>query len=79
MARTEALAETWRVDGVSPDGRHRERSVAVRLPRDRVVALGRHYRQSAVFWYDGRDVWLLGAVVDAAPERLPRARDRAAG
>lgn len=79
VARTEALAETRRVDGVSPDGAHRERSTAVRLPRDRVVALGRHYRQSAVFWYDGRDVWLLGAMVDAAPRRLPVGRDRADG
>jgi hypothetical protein len=76
-ARTAALAETWRVDGVSPDGAHRERSVAVRLPRAEVVALGRHYRQSAVFWYDGHDFWLLGALVESAPQRLPVGRSDA--
>jgi hypothetical protein len=37
-----------------------------------VAALGRAYQQSAVFWYDGCDFWLLGVEVDAAPERLPR-------
>ena len=71
VARTDALAHTLRVDGVSPDGAHRERSVAVRLPKDEVVALGRRYQQSAVFWYDGADFWLLGALVAAEPQRLP--------
>ena len=60
-----------RVDGVSPDGEHRERSVAVLLSREEAVALGRRYRQSAIFWFDGADFWLLGAVVAAAPVRLP--------
>ena len=60
-----------RVDGVSPDGRHRERSIALRLPRDRIVALGRHYQQSAVFWFDGESFWLVGAVVAAEARRLP--------
>ena len=70
-ARTESLALTWRVDGVSPDGAHRERSTAVRLPKDDAVALGRRYQQSAIFWYDGRDFWLLGALAAAEPVRLP--------
>ena len=59
------------VDGVSPDGAHRERSVAVLLSREEAVSLGRRYGQSAIFWYDGADFWLLGAVVAAAPLRLP--------
>jgi hypothetical protein len=71
VARTDALAHTVRVDGVSPDGAHRERSVAVRLPKDEVVALGRRYQQSAVFWFDGDGFWLLGALVAAEPRRLP--------
>lgn len=60
-----------RVDGVSPDGAHRERSVAVRVARAEAVALGRRYGQSAIFWFDGRAFWLLGAVVAASPVRLP--------
>ena len=44
-----------------------------RLAEERVVALGREYQQSAVFWYDGCDFWLLGAVVAAEPQRLPAA------
>ena len=70
-AARRAASVTRRVDGVSPDGRHRERSVAVALPKDDAVALGRCYQQSAIFWYDGRDFWLLGAHVAAAPRRLP--------
>ncbi|HEU4632316.1 MAG TPA: DUF3293 domain-containing protein [Gemmatimonadaceae bacterium] len=70
-ARAEAHAFTLRVDGVSPDGAHRERSLAVKLPRARVVGLARDFGQSAVFWYDGRDFWLVGALVEADPQRLP--------
>jgi hypothetical protein len=67
-------APALRVDGVSPDGAHRERSVAVRLPKADVVALGRRYQQSAVFWFDGGAFWLLGAEAAAEPQRLPAER-----
>ena len=77
VARAAGGPATLRVDGVSPDGAHRERSVAVRLPKAGVVALGRQWQQSAVFWYDEAAFWLLGALVDAAPERLPRDPDAA--
>ncbi len=70
VARTRSSV-ALRVDGVSPDGAHRERSVAVRTTRDEAVALGRRYQQSAIFWFDGAAFWLLGAVVAAAPVRLP--------
>ena len=74
VARVEAGVDTRRVDGVSPDGAHRERSVAVRLPKAEVVALGRRYQQSAVFWFDGGAFWLLGAEAAAEPQRLPAER-----
>ena len=77
VARAVGGPATRRVDGVSPDGEHRERSVAVRLPKSEVVELGRRWQQSAVFWYDGADFWLLGALVEAAAERLPRQHDAA--
>lgn len=61
-----------RVDGVAPDGEYREHGVAVEVPRENAVALGRRLRQLAIFWFDGRDFWLDGAVLDRPSERLPR-------
>jgi len=60
-----------RCDGVSPDGRYRESCVAVVLPRDEAVALASRLEQLALFWYDGRDFWLLPAEADGEPRRLP--------
>jgi uncharacterized protein DUF3293 len=60
-----------RVTSRSPDGRHRERCVAVALPRERAAALARDRDQLALFWYDGERFWLWPGEVDAAPEPLP--------
>lgn len=67
-----AGARFIRVDGVAPDGEYREHGVAVEIPRQDAVALARRFRQLAIFWFDGRDFWLVGAVEDRPPERLPR-------
>lgn len=61
-----------RVDGVAPDGEYREHGVAVEMPREDAVALGNRLRQLAIFWFDGEDFWLVGAVLDRPSERLPR-------
>ena len=61
-----------RVDGVAPDGEYREHGVAVEMPREDAVALGKRLRQLAIFWFDGQDFWLDGAVLDRPSERLPR-------
>ena len=61
-----------RVDGVSPDGRYREHCVATLVTREAAVALARRYRQLALFWYDGSAFWLLPALADEQPQRLPR-------
>lgn len=58
-------------DGVAPDGEYREHGVAVVLDRDAAIAVARRYRQLAIFWYDGRDFWLVGAIADKPAERLP--------
>lgn len=63
------------VDCVSPDGSYRERSCAVVLPRAEAVRLARDLEQLAIFWYDGRDFWLVPAAVDAPERRLPVAQD----
>ncbi len=60
-------------DGWSPDRTHREPGVAVVLDQAAAQQLARDYGQSAIYWYDHGVVWLVGALVDAAPERLPRA------
>lgn len=62
------------VVGSAPDGSYGERCVAAVMPRRDAVALGKKLDQLALFWYDGRDFWLLPADVDAEPERLPRDR-----
>jgi hypothetical protein len=60
-----------RVDGVSPDGSYREHCVATLVARDEAVALARRFEQLALFWYDGSAFWLLPALAEKAPQRLP--------
>ena len=60
-----------RVDGSAPDGSHRERCVAVAVPRDGAARLAEAHDQVALFWYDGDRFWLWPARVDEAPRPLP--------
>jgi hypothetical protein len=60
-----------RVDGVSPEGSHREEGFAVWLERDATASLALQFQQSAFFWFDGQSFWVIGALVDAAPLLLP--------
>jgi len=79
MAALATLLETRqqhfvRVDGVSPDGSHREHSVALLVDRDDAVHLAREFDQLAIFWYDGDEFWLYPALLDRTPLRLPQTR-----
>jgi hypothetical protein len=59
-------------DGVSPDGLHREVGVAVSLDdKEAAAELARKYGQSAFYWFDGADMWLVGGLVEVADRRLP--------
>jgi hypothetical protein len=60
------------VDCCSPDRSHCERSVAVTMPRQTALDLARELGQVAIFWFDGKLFWILGALVDADPLMLPR-------
>jgi hypothetical protein len=60
-----------RVDGVAPDGDYREHCVAIAVARDRAVAMAERFDQLALFWFDGRDFWLLPAEADQEARRLP--------
>jgi hypothetical protein len=68
--RRGALAAAVRVDGVNPTTAHRERGVALPWRHDRVVDLARAWDQSAIYWYDGTAMWLMGALTLGRPERL---------
>lgn len=61
-----------RVDACSPDGEHCERSVAVRIAQHEAVDLAIGFEQVALFWFDGAQFWILGAIVQSDPMMLPR-------
>ena len=68
-------AESYRfahVDACSPDRLHCECSVAVVMPQEKAIDLARELEQVAIFWFDGKRFWILGAIVETDPIMLPR-------
>lgn len=60
------------VDACSPDGSHREVSVAAVIEREQATALAREFEQVAIFWFDGEKFWIVGALAGGDPVMLPR-------
>jgi hypothetical protein len=60
-----------RVDALSPDGRHCERSVAAALSREDAIAVAAEHQQVAIFWFDGERFWIVAVLADAEPIALP--------
>jgi hypothetical protein len=60
------------VDACSPDRSHCECSVAVVIPQEKALDLAREMEQVAIFWFDGKRFWILGALVETDPLMLPR-------
>lgn len=60
------------VDACSLDRKHCECSVAIDVDQATAVSIARKYEQMAIFWYDGEAMWLIGAMVESDPIRLPR-------
>jgi hypothetical protein len=60
------------VDACSPDRSHCECSVAVVMPQKNALDLARELEQVAIFWFDGKRFWILGALVETDPLMLPR-------
>lgn len=58
------------VDGLDPTSVHRERGVALPWSCARVVALAREWEQSAIYWFDGHAIWVIGALTTTPPWRL---------
>ncbi|HVS60024.1 MAG TPA: DUF3293 domain-containing protein [Gemmatimonadaceae bacterium] len=60
------------VDCCSADRSHCECSVAVTMPQEKALDLAREMQQVAIFWFDGKRFWILGALVETDPLMLPR-------
>ena len=60
------------VDACSPDRTHCESSVAVVVSQEKAIALARELEQVAIFWFDGKRFWIIGALMEADPFVLPR-------
>lgn len=72
-ARLLALgADFLHVDACSPDGSHREASVAALIEREQATSLAREFEQVAFFWFDGEKFWIIGALAAGDPVMLPR-------
>jgi hypothetical protein len=61
-----------RVDCCSPDRSHCECSVAVAMRQEDAIALAKELEQVAIFWFDGKRFWILGALVETDALMLPR-------
>ena len=59
-----------RVDGLSRDRSRAEVGVALPWPMEEVRQLAREWDQSAIYWYGGEAMWVIGALTEAAPWRL---------
>jgi hypothetical protein len=59
--------------GMSPDGAHREEGYAIWISRDLARDLAARYEQTAFFWFDGQEFWVVPTAVDVPPVRLPTA------
>jgi hypothetical protein len=60
------------VDSCSPDRSHCECSFAVVMPQEGALDLARQMEQVAIFWFDGKRFWILGALVETDALMLPR-------
>lgn len=60
------------VDACSPDKSHCECSAAIIMEQDAAIALARELEQVAIFWFDGKRFWIIGAIVESDPLMLPR-------
>ena len=60
------------VDACSPDKLHCECSAAVMMPQEEALELARRMEQVAIFWFDGKRFWIIGALAETDPLMLPR-------
>jgi hypothetical protein len=72
-ARLDELGQKFvPVDACSPDGKHCEGSVAVQMAKEDAVSVAVEFDQVAIFWFDGSQFWIVGALLPTDPVMLPR-------
>jgi len=59
------------VDACSPDGSHRESSVAIALDLQSLIELATRHDQLAIFWFDSEAFWIVPVRSSKAKLRLP--------
>ena len=42
------------------------------MPQKDAIELARELEQVAIFWFDGKRFWILGAIVESDPLMLPQ-------
>ena len=42
------------------------------MPQEKALDFAREMEQVAIFWFDGRRFWILGALAETEPLVLPR-------
>lgn len=63
-------------DGCCPAATHRERGFVAALAKSLAIEIGACFGQSAIYWFDGSELWLVPVLADRPPERLgPAAPD----
>lgn len=68
-----SLGGPWvRVDACNPDHSHCERSIAISIGLQPLIALACRYDQLAIFWFDGAAFWIIPARSDEPALRLPQ-------
>ena len=60
-----------RADGLATVGGHRERGLAVATSRDSAIEIATAFEQLGIFWFDGKSFWLVPALKEGQPVRLP--------
>jgi hypothetical protein len=68
---SEVAATIVAVDGRSPDGRHCEPGYGVRLSLNEAQRIAAEFRQTALFWWDGSQFWIVEATDGGRRRRLP--------
>ena len=58
-------------NGSSLDGRHTERGRALDIDKSRSISIASRWSQSAFFWFDGYSFWVIPALSQCEPLRLP--------
>lgn len=66
-----------RANGRAPDGNHIEEGVAGILDIEVAAEISREFRQTAFFWYDSWDFYIVGSDEPAERMQLPSTYTRA--